>query len=81
MVVNPNPRSGIKVKDAEKIRERIIEINKEREAWWRKERKRHQLSGRKCHLSQSYITHNLDDLWRDHNVCDLESFERVANFL
>ena len=81
MIVNPNPRSGIEVKDAEKIRERIFEINKQREAWWRKERKRHQLSGRKCKLSQSYITHNLDDLWRDHGVCDLESFERVCQFL
>lgn len=81
MVVNPNPRSGIGVKDAEKIRERIFEINKQREAWWRKERKRHQLSGRKCKLDQSYITHNLDDLWRDHGVCDLESFERICHFL
>lgn len=81
MVVNPNPRSGIEVKDAEKIRERIFEINKQREAWWRKERKRHQLSGRKCKLDQSYITHNLDDLWREHGVCDLESFERICHFL
>ena len=79
--INPNPRRGIEVRDQEAIKARIIEINKQREAWWRKERKRHMLSGRKCKLTQSYITHNLDDLWRDYGVCDLESFERVAKFL
>ena len=81
MIVNPNPRSGIEVKDAEKIRERIIEINKQREAFLRKERKRHRISGRQCKITQSYITHNLDDLWRDHGIYDLESFERKVNFL
>lgn len=81
MVVNPNPRSGIEVKDAEKIRERIFEINEERTKELRRMRDRAKWAGRKIKIEQSYITHNLDDLWRDHGVCDLESFERICHFL
>jgi len=81
MVVNPNPRSGIEVKDAEKIRERIFEINKQRERELKKFNYQLQVTGRNASMSQSYITHNLDDLWRDHGVCDLESFERICHFL
>ncbi len=69
------------MKDAEKIRERILEINKQRERELKKFNYQLQVTGRNALMSQSYITHNLDDLWRDHGVCDLESFERVCHFL
>ena len=81
MIVNPNPTRGIKVEDQAAIKKRIIEINKKREAWKRKEYHRILASGRKAKISISFITHNMDDLWRNHGITDLESFERVCKFL
>ena len=77
MIVNPNPRRGIEVRDAEAIKARINEINNLKRKWLAKERRRRPEAKISCTL----ISLNLDDLWRDHDVVDLESFERVALYL
>tara|TARA_R110001632_G_scaffold18098_5_gene56458 strand:+ start:963 stop:1223 length:261 start_codon:yes stop_codon:yes gene_type:complete len=81
MIVNPNPTRGIKVEDQPAIKKRIFEINKKREAWKRKEYNRIRDSGRKAKISISFITHNMDDLWRNHGITDLESFERLCHYI
>ena len=77
MIINPNPRSGIEVRDAEAIKARINEINNLKRKWLAKEQRRRPEAKISCTL----ISLNLDDLWRDHDVVDLESFERVALYL
>ena len=77
MLINPNPRNNIEIKDAEAIKARINEINDGRRKWLAEQKHRRY----EAKISCSLITLNLDDLWREHGVRDLESFERVANFL
>ena len=77
MLINPNPRRGIQARDGEKIKERIREINKQKHKWLAQEQRRRPEAKITC----SFIPLNLDDLWRDHDVVDLESFERIAPHL
>tara|TARA_R100001463_G_scaffold27709_4_gene64094 strand:- start:5005 stop:5253 length:249 start_codon:yes stop_codon:yes gene_type:complete len=77
MIVNPNPRRGIEVRDGEAIKARINEINNLKRKWLAQEQRRRPEAMISCTL----ISLNLDDLWRDHDVVDLESFERVAPYL
>ena len=77
MIVNPNPRSGIEVRDAEAIKARINEINNLKRKWLAQQQRRRPEAKITCSL----ITLNLDDLWRDHGVVDLKSFERIAPYL
>ena len=77
MLINPNPRRGIEVRDGKEIIARIREINDMKRKWLTQEQRRRPEAKITCSL----IPLNLDDLWRDHDVVDLESFERIAPYL
>tara|TARA_R100000664_G_scaffold9791_3_gene16329 strand:- start:912 stop:1136 length:225 start_codon:yes stop_codon:yes gene_type:complete len=70
-------RKNIEVRDGEEIKKRIREINKQKHKWLAQEQRRRPEAKITCSL----ITLNLDDLWRDHDVVDLKSFERIAPYL
>ena len=70
-------RKNIEVRDGEEIKKRIREINKQKHKWLAQEQRRRP----KAKITCSLITLNLDDLWRDHDVVDLKSFERIAPYL
>ena len=61
MLINPNPRRGIEVRDGKEIIARIREINDMKRKWLTQEQRRRPEAKITC----SFIPLNLDDLWRD----------------
>ena len=70
-------RRNIEVRDKEEIKKRIRMLNKRKKEWLEQEQKRRP----EAKISCSFISQNLDDLWRDYDIVDLKSFERIAPYL